>query len=53
MSHAEKAEGLSTSIDKDTDGYVFNHSMIRIKDPKKSLEFLKNHDAKIYLLEKF
>ncbi len=39
MSHAEKAEGLSTSIDKDTDGYVFNHSMIRIKDPKKSLEF--------------
>ena len=39
MSHAEKAEGLATSIDKETDGYIFNHSMLRIKDPKRSLEF--------------
>lgn len=39
MSHAEKSEGLVTSIDQETDGYVFNHTMIRIKDPKKSLDF--------------
>lgn len=39
MSHAEKAEGLTNSIDKETDGYIFNHSMLRIKDPKRSLEF--------------
>ena len=39
MSHAEKAEGLANSIDKETDGYIFNHSMLRIKDPKRSLEF--------------
>ena len=39
MSHAEKVEGLATSIDKETDDYVFNHTMLRIKDPKKSLDF--------------
>ena len=39
MSHSEKVDGLSNSIDKETDNYVFNHSMLRIKDPKKSLEF--------------
>jgi len=38
MSHCEKAEGLQTP-DKETSGYVFNHMMLRIKDPKKSLEF--------------
>ena len=39
MTHAEKAEGLANSIDKETDGYVFNHLMLRIKDPKRSLDF--------------
>ena len=34
-----KAEGLANSIDKETDGYVFNHLMLRIKDPKRSLDF--------------
>lgn len=39
MTHAEKAEGLANSIDQETDGYVFNHLMLRIKDPKRSLDF--------------
>ena len=38
MAHSEKADGLQKP-DKETEGYVFNHMMLRIKDPKKSLEF--------------
>ena len=38
MAHCEKAEGIQKP-DEDTKGYVFNHMMLRIKDPKKSLEF--------------
>ena len=38
MKHCEEAEGLMAP-DKDTDGFVFNHLMLRIKDPKKTLNF--------------
>ena len=37
--HFEDAEGLSKSIDLDTENYVFNQTMLRIKDPKISLDF--------------
>ena len=36
MKHCEEADGLMAP-DKDTDGFVFNHLMLRIKDPKKTL----------------
>ena len=32
MSHCEKVDGMKIP-DKETDGYVFNHIMLRIKDP--------------------
>ena len=38
MSHCEQVDGIQKP-DKDTEGYVFNHMMLRIKDPKRSLEF--------------
>jgi len=38
MSHCEKVDGMKIP-DKETDGYVFNHIMLRIKDPIKSLDF--------------
>ena len=38
MKHCEEADGLM-GPDKDTDGFVFNHLMLRIKDPKKTLNF--------------
>ena len=38
MKHCEEADGLMAP-DKDTDGFVFNHLMLRIKDPKKTLNF--------------
>ena len=38
MAHCEKADGIQKP-DEDTKGYVFNHMMLRIKDPKRSLEF--------------
>ena len=51
MAHSEKADGLQKP-DKETEGYVFNHMMLRIKDPKKSLEFyskVMNKTLKIFL----
>ena len=38
MSHCEKVDGIQQP-DKETEGYVFNHMMLRIKDPKRSLNF--------------
>lgn len=37
--HFEEAPGLSDEIDPATEGYVFNQTMMRIKDPKRSLDF--------------
>lgn len=37
--HFEQAPGLSESADPATDGYVFNQTMLRIKDPARSLDF--------------
>ena len=37
--HHEKAEGLCENKDTQTTGYVFNQTMLRIKDPKISLDF--------------
>ena len=39
MAHSEKADGLQKP-DKETEGYIFNHMMLRIKDPKKILRVL-------------
>ena len=38
MNHCEKVDGIQQP-DKETEDYVFNHMMLRIKDPKRSLEF--------------
>ena len=37
--HYEDAEGLCENIDEETQSYVFNQTMLRIKDPKISLDF--------------
>ena len=37
--HYEIAEGLCENVDSETDGYVFNQTMLRIKSPKLSLDF--------------
>ena len=37
--HFEKAEGLCEDTDLETQSYVFNQTMMRIKDPKVSLDF--------------
>ena len=37
--HFENAEGLFQDTISDTQGYVFNQTMLRIKDPKISLDF--------------
>lgn len=37
--HFEEAPGLSESADPATEGYVFNQTMLRIKDPERSLDF--------------
>ena len=37
--HLEEAEGLCENIDKETQSYVFNQTMLRIKDPTISLDF--------------
>ncbi|WP_339722443.1 lactoylglutathione lyase [uncultured Paraglaciecola sp.] len=37
--HFDKAEGLYEDKDLATDGYVFNQTMLRIADPKRSLDF--------------
>ena len=37
--HYEKAEGLCENIDQETQSYIFNQTMMRIKDPIVSLDF--------------
>ena len=37
--HHDKAEGLCERPDQETQSYVCNQTMIRIKDPKVSLDF--------------
>ena len=37
--HYELADGLSENVDNETQNYVFNQTMLRIKDPKISLDF--------------
>ena len=37
--HYDKAEGLCDSVDIETQSYVFNQTMMRVKDPKVSLDF--------------
>ena len=37
--HFDKAEGASEELDIETQSYVFNQTMLRIKDPKISLDF--------------
>ncbi|MDH2297908.1 lactoylglutathione lyase [Cobetia sp. 29-18-1] len=37
--HFEQVPGLSEQIDPATRGYVFNQTMLRIKDPERSLDF--------------
>ena len=37
--HYEKAEGVCEEVDIETQAYVFNQTMLRIKDPKASLDF--------------
>lgn len=37
--HFESAKGLCEQRDVETEGYVFNQTMLRIKDPHRSLDF--------------
>ena len=37
--HYEKQDGLCDNVDAETQSYVFNQTMLRIKDPKASLDF--------------
>ena len=37
--HFEEADGLYESLDESTSNYVFNQTMLRIKNPKVSLDF--------------
>ena len=37
--HYEVAEGLCEEVDLETQSYIFNQTMLRIKDPKTSLDF--------------
>ena len=37
--HFEQAKGLCESRDSATEGFVFNQTMLRIKDPARSLDF--------------
>ena len=37
--HYEKTEGISENVDIETQSYVFNQTMLRIKDPVVSLDF--------------
>lgn len=37
--HFDEAEGLCAEKDPATDGFVFNQTMLRIADPKRSLDF--------------
>ena len=37
--HHENVENLCNDVDSETQNYIFNQTMLRIKDPKKSLDF--------------
>lgn len=37
--HFEQAEGLCEERDPKTQGFVFNHTMLRIKSPKRTMDF--------------
>ncbi|MAG66167.1 MAG: lactoylglutathione lyase, partial [Pseudomonadales bacterium] len=37
--HFESAPGLCENRDPATEGFVFNQTMLRIKDPKATLDF--------------
>lgn len=37
--HFDSAPGLCEAPDAETQAYVFNHTMLRIKDPERSLDF--------------
>lgn len=37
--HYEQAEGLCEMLDPQTQGYLFNQTMLRIREPKRSLDF--------------
>lgn len=37
--HFEQAEGLCEERDPRTEGFVFNHTMLRIKSPKRTIDF--------------
>src|SRR5690554_4377622 len=37
--HFEQAPGLHDAPVPETDGYVFNQTMLRIKDPERSMDF--------------
>ena len=37
--HYETQNGLCDTVDEETQSYVFNQTMLRIKDPKISLDF--------------
>lgn len=37
--HLDSAEGLCANPDAETKDYVFNHIMLRIKDPERALDF--------------
>ena len=37
--HHEIQEGLCENVDVDTQSFVFNQTMLRVKDPEASLDF--------------
>ena len=37
--HHETFEGLCENVDTETQSYIFNQTMLRIKDPQISLDF--------------
>ena len=39
MSEFKDVEGNCTNPDQDTKDFILNHTMLRVKDPKKSLDF--------------
>lgn len=36
---SEPCPGVSETVNKATDGFIFNHSMLRVKDPQVALDF--------------
>ena len=37
--HYESQDGISETVDEETQSYIFNQTMLRIKDPVVSLDF--------------